>query len=180
MKLNINEKKILESEVISPKISNIELSRQLRITTQGVGKIRKNLERKGIIDRYETVLDYEKIGINFFVFALVKIMPKVFRKYNEEIKRIFSDPHIILLVNVPQTSITNIILFGFRDVNEYDRYFKFLQSKLPGLIEIKDSYVFSNESFEKNSASGLFIKMIKEYGQKSVETPAPPMIEQNK
>ncbi|MBD3164901.1 winged helix-turn-helix transcriptional regulator [Candidatus Woesearchaeota archaeon] len=180
MKLNNNEKKLLGLIVNSPKISNTELSKHLKVTAQGIGKIKKNLINKGMINRYETILDYEKIGIRFFVFALVKIMPKAFRKYTEDIKKIFADPHIITLINIPQTSITNIILFGFRDVNEYDNYFKFLQSKLPGLIEIKESYVFSNDSFVKNTASGLFIKMIKEFGQKEVKSPSPPMIEQNK
>ncbi len=180
MKLNNNEKNVLELMVNSPKISNSELSSRLNITTQAVGKLRKNLSSKGMIKRYETILDYDKIGIKFFVFALVKIMPKAFRKYTEEIKKIFSDPHIIILINVPQTSITNIILFGFRDVNEYDSYFNFLQSKLPGLIEIKESYVFSDESFVKNSADDLFIKMIREFGQSQVKSPAPPMIRQDK
>ena len=107
-------------------------------------------------------------------------MPKAFRSYKKTVNEIFKHPNIILLINVPQTNITNIMLFGFRDIAEYDNFFNLLQSRLPGLVEIKESYVFSSESFIKNSASELFIKMIDEFGEKNIQKPKPPYIEQKK
>jgi DNA-binding Lrp family transcriptional regulator len=178
MKLNKNEKSVLIALLESPRISAKELAKKLGITTQAVGKIKHNLYVKGIINKYETILDYKKLGIECFAFTLVKIMPKAFRRYKKEINEIFSHQNIISLINIPQTSITNIILFGFRDVSEYDHFFKLLQSRLPGLVEIKDSYVFSYDSFIKNSASDLFIKTIREFGEKDVSTPKPPVIKQ--
>ena len=180
MKLTNNEKILLVDMVLNPRVSNKELSEKLKITPQAVGKIKENLRKKEVIKRFDTILDYDKIGIKCFVLTLVKIMPKVFRSYKKEIKEVFSHPNIITLINIPQTSITNIILFGFRDVTEYDNYFNLLQSRLPGLVEIKESFVFSNESFVKNSASELFIEMVKEFGEKDIIHPKPPKIEQNK
>ena len=180
MKLTKNDKTVLEMLVENPRIPNKEVSKKLNITTQAVGKIKKSLTNKQIINKFETILDYQKIGIKCFAFTLVKIMPKAFRSYKKEVKEIFSHPNIISLVNIPQTSITNIILFGFRDVTEYDNFFKLLQSRLPGLVEIKESYVFSHDSFIKNSASKLFIKTIREFGEKGIVHPKPPEIEQNK
>jgi DNA-binding Lrp family transcriptional regulator len=171
MKLTKNEKILLEMILKNPKISNKEISEELNITVQGVGKIRKNLKNKGLINRYETILSYSKIGIKCFALTLVKIMPKTFRKHRKELDEILSHPNIILLVNVPQTNITNIILFGFRDVSEYSMFFNSMQSKLPGFIEVKESYVFSSESFTKNSAKDLFIKMVQEFGKENLPMP---------
>lgn len=176
MKLTKNEKTILVSILENSLISNKELSKKLNITTQAVGKIKKNLHSKGILDKYETILDYKSIGIECFALTQVKIMPRAFRSYKKEIKEIFSHPNIIALINIPQTSITHIILFGFRDVAEYDMFFKLLQSRLPGLVEIKESHVFSYDSFIKMSASDLFIKTVKEFGEKNIIHPRPPMI----
>ncbi|MFH2028745.1 MAG: hypothetical protein ABIJ08_06410, partial [Nanoarchaeota archaeon] len=141
---------------------------------------KQNLKAKGIIDKYEIILNYKKININCFVLALVKIMPKAFRRYEKGIGEILSNSNIISLINVPQTSITHIILFGFKDIDEYDSFFRYLQAKLPGLLEIKESYVFSNESFLKNSSADLFLKAIKEFGDKRTNKPELPEIDQTR
>jgi DNA-binding Lrp family transcriptional regulator len=158
MKLTINEKKIIIAILEEPDVSNKILAQKLGISTQAVGKIKTNLKNKKLIDRHEIILDYNTTGINCFVLTLVKIMPIAFKKYKKEIKEIFSNPNIVTLINIPQTRITNIILFGFRNVNEYSDYFRLVQSKLPGFIEIKESYVFSNDSILKNSSTDLFRK----------------------
>ncbi|MBW2982148.1 Lrp/AsnC family transcriptional regulator [Candidatus Woesearchaeota archaeon] len=178
MKLTNNEKIILNELITNPKTTNKELAEKLKISVQGVGKIRKSINNKGLINKFETVLDYEKLGIKCFALTLVKIMPKAFRKHKKEINEIFSHPNVILLISVPQTYITHIVLFGFRDVSEYSNFFRLLQSRLPGLIEIKESYVFSNDSFIKNSSAELFIKVIEELGQKVISKPKPPIVEQ--
>lgn len=180
MKLTKNEKVLLQEIILNPKISNLSLAEKLGITTQGIGKIKKSLESKGIIDRYETILNYDKLGIKCFALTLVKIMPKAFRSYKGDLDEIFSHPNIIAQINIPQTNITNIVLFGFRDVTEYSNFFRLLQSRLPGIIEIKESFVFSSESFIKNSASDLFIKIIGEMGEENIPKPKPPKISQKK
>ncbi|MBW2965918.1 Lrp/AsnC family transcriptional regulator [Candidatus Woesearchaeota archaeon] len=180
MKLTINEKELLNELISNPKISNKELSKKLGITVQGVGKIRKSLANKGLINRYETILDYDKIGVKCFALTLVKIMPKAFRTYKKNIDDFFSHPNIILLINVPQTAITNIVLFGFRDVSEYSNFFRLMQSRLPGIMEIKESYVFSSDSFIKNSSSDLFLKVIEELGKEMIPRPKPPVLEKDK
>ncbi|MFC1690643.1 Lrp/AsnC family transcriptional regulator [Nanoarchaeota archaeon] len=173
MKLTNNEKTVLELLITDPRASNTELAKDLGISSQGVGKIKRGLKRKEIIESYETTLNYKNIGIRCFALSLVKIMPKAYRRYKETITEVFSHPNIISLINLPQTNISHIILFGFRDVAEYDNFFMQLQEKLPGLIEIKETHVFSNESFIKNSASDLFIKMVKEFGEKKIKPRVP-------
>ena len=124
------------------------------------------------------MLKQNDVANNFFhqLSNLAKIMPKAFRSFRKTVDEIFSHPNLITLINVPQTNITNIMLFGFRDISEYDNFFKLLQSRLPGLVEIKESYVFSNESFIKFSSAELFKKTIEEFGEKYIAKPKPPVV----
>jgi len=180
MKLTKNEQKTMELILNNPKIKNQEISDLLGITSQAIGKIRRNLREKGILKGYEAVLDYEKMGIRLFALSLVKLMPKAFRKYNkDEISKIMQPPNVIALFTVPQTTITHIILYAFRGISEYDNYFRTFQEKLAGLMEIKESYVFSNESFIKNSSKDLFFKMLSEMRKEKVmPTPIKPRIKE--
>jgi len=173
MKLTKNEERTLGLILLKPNIKNQEIADKLSLTSQAIGKIKQNLRKKGILKGYEAILDYEKMGIKLFALSLVKIMPKAFRKYEkEEINKMLQPSNVITLFTIPQTNITHIILYAFRDIAEYDNYFRILQSKLAGLIEIKETYVFSNESFIKNSSVDLFFKILSESG-KEKEMPAP-------
>ena len=173
MKLNNNEKRVLSELLVNPKITNKALAKKMKLTAQGIGKIRSGLKNKGVINNYELVLNYEKIGLRCFAFTLVKIMPKAFREYKKKIQEMLSHPNILMSIRLSQTNVTHLVLFGFRDVSEHSRYFELLQSDLPGLVEIKESFVFSNESFIKNSSAALFLKLIREFGDKRTETVEP-------
>ena len=74
MKLTKNENNLLELIIKNPKISNKEIAKKLNITSQAIGKIKKNLNNKGLIDGYETILNYKKVDITCFAFTLVKII----------------------------------------------------------------------------------------------------------
>lgn len=178
MKLTKNEQKTLELILGNAKIKNQEIADQLGLTSQAIGKIRGNLRKKNILKGYEAVLDYENMGIRLFALSLVKIMPKAFRKYNkDEINEILQPPNVIALFTVPQTTITHIILYAFRNIAEYDHYFRTLQEKLAGLMEVKESYVFSNNSYIKNSPRDLFFKILTEMRtEKVMPTPLKPKI----
>ncbi|MHC4269665.1 MAG: winged helix-turn-helix transcriptional regulator [Planctomycetota bacterium] len=81
MKLTNNEVYVLKLMVENPIITNQDISNNLEITSQGVGKIRKQLTEKGFIKDQELRLDYEKLGINIHTIALIKILPSVFNKF---------------------------------------------------------------------------------------------------
>jgi len=178
MKLTKNEQKTLELILGNAKIKNREIAERLGLTSQAIGKIRGNLRKKNILKGYEAILDYENMGIRLFALSLVKIMPKAFRKYNkDEINKIIQPPNVIALFTVPQTTITHIILYAFRNIAEYDNYFRTLQERLAGLMEVKESYVFSNNSYIKNSPRELFFKVLSEMGkEKIMPTPLKPKI----
>ena len=107
-------------------------------------------------------------------------MPKAFQKYKkEEIDKMIKPPNVIALFTIPHTTVTHILHYAFRGITEYDNYFRTLKEKLAGLMEIKESYVFSNESFIKNSPKDLFSKILYEMrGEKIMPTPLKPKIKE--
>ncbi len=72
MKLTENEQFALRLLVEDPLITNKDIAKKLKITSQGVGKIRKQLYKKGIIKSHELRLDYEKLGVNILAIAMIK------------------------------------------------------------------------------------------------------------
>ena len=74
MRLTKNDRFVLKCLIENGRVSDAEIARKLKITLQGVGKIRKKLENSGIIKGYSTTVDYQKLGIN--VFAVVTIKPE--------------------------------------------------------------------------------------------------------
>jgi len=177
MKLNKNEKFTLTLMLKNPNISNTEIANELKITTQAVGKIKKQLISKGFIKEKELVLDYDKLGIKIFTIALIKIMPKAFNKFKaKELDNLLQPVNVINSYAIPQTNVTHIIIYAFRNIEEYENYFKTLQTKLGDLMEIRETYVVSPKSILKSSSKELFLKILEEYG-KEKEMPEPEITE---
>lgn len=173
MKIKDNEKFILQYMIENPNITNNELASKLDITTQAVGKIKKQLYSKGIISGTEIQLDYEKIGIGLFAIALIKIMPRAFKKFKtKDLNNILQPENVIHSFILPQSDVTHIIIYAFRNVEEYDNYFKTLQTELGEYVEIKQNYVLSPKSMIKSSSKEIYLKILKEYG-KNKELPEP-------
>lgn len=170
MKLNKNEKFTLKLMLSNPEVPNMEIAKHLNITTQAVGKIKKKLISKGVFNAHELKLDYEKMGISVFVVALIKIMPRAFKKFKaKELDQVLQPLNVIHSFTLPQTNVTHIIIYGFRNVDEYDTYFRTLQTKLGEFIEIRESYVFSPKSILKSSSKELFLNALEEHDKE--ETP---------
>ena len=172
MKLNENERFTLKLMLENPEISNAEIAGKLKITPQAVGKIKKQIALKGIIKRNELVLDYEKMGINIFTITLIKIMPKAFKKFkSKELSKLLQPVNAIQSFIIPQTNVTHAIIYAFRNIEEYETYFKTLQTKLGDLIEIKEAYVVSPKSILKTSSAELFLKLLEEHGREKILKP---------
>ncbi len=161
MKLSNNERLTLSLLVQDPNLTNNDISESLEITAQGVGKIRKQLAIKGLIESQELHLDYEKLDINIQVIALIKIMPSAFKKFNKkELDRLIKPANAIKSYAIPKTDITHIIIYAFRNIKEYDKYFRDILDKFGDTVEIKDSFVLSSESVIKSSSRDMFLNVL--------------------
>lgn len=166
MKLNPNEKFTLKLLLENPSVTNAEIAKKMGLTPQAVGKIKKQLNTKGLVKKQELVLDYERFGINIFSITLIKIMPKAFKKFGAKgLDKLLQPVNAIHSFVIPQTNVTHAIIYAFRSIQEYENYFKTLQTKLGDLVEIKESYVVSPRSLIKSSSAELFLKLLEDYGK---------------
>ena len=172
MELTRNERRVLKFLIENGRVTDAELSKKLKITSQAIGKIRKKLEREGIIKGYSTTIDYEKIGIKVFAIALFKFIPEVWKtmKDKDVDKRIIG-PNIISFYRIPEGDVTHIVVYGFRNLDELDHYFHVLQTERGHISEIRKLYIFSAKSLKKDSPNDLCIKVLKEWGYEQLPRP---------
>ena len=161
MKLNKNEKFVLMLMIKNPLITNKEIAKKLKITSQGAGKIRKQLYKKGIIKNHELGLDYEKLGVNILAIAMIKILPSVFKKFKKnELDEVLRHMNVIRSYAIPETDITHMILYAFRNIKEYDIYFRNILEKFGDYVEIKHTFVISSGSKIKSSSKDIFLDVL--------------------
>ncbi len=164
MKLNENEKKTLKLLIENARMPDSKIASILNISSQAVGKIRRKLEEK-LIDSYTLNLDYSKLGINTFAIAIAKLTKEGMNKGEIEVeKNLMNIPHIISIYRIPKGSLSHIILYGFKDMNELDEFFHSPETKrrLHDLIETQELFTFSHSSLIKNDPAKLFHKVIDE------------------
>ncbi len=140
--LTKNEKRILNLLLDNARVSDAELARETGISTQGARKIRLKLEKEYIAG-YRTIVDYKKIGIDIFAVALVSITEP----------GILSDKNIIGAFEVNEGELTHILVLGFKDIEELDRF------KMKA--HVQKIHVLSRSKFLKNSPMELLKDMLK-------------------
>lgn len=145
-KLTRNEKKVLSHLAGNARITDSEISSKIKISPQGVSKIRKKLENN-FIQEYRTVINYEKLGIN--VFAIIQI--KIFNK------DILKNKNIIGAFEINESNGTHILIMGFASLEELDEYKK----KISKDAEIQKINVVSKKGFLKQSPVELIKKQLK-------------------
>lgn len=160
--LNKNEKKTLKCLLADAKMSDSAIAAQLRISSQAVGKIRRKLENT-VIKSYSVNVDYAKLGVQTFAIALAKMTHSGFDEGEMEIEeRLISDPHVINVFRLPSGSYTHILLYGFRDIDEMENFFRSSVSSrdIHQFLDNRELFTFSHNSLIKNDPVPLFIKII--------------------
>lgn len=164
MNLTKHEKRVIKCLLENGKVSDKDISKELNITSQAVGKIRKKLENLKIIEGYSVSINYEQVDINAFAIILAKLTPEGW-KYKGGIgiqEKIAVNPNIIAIYRVQEGQITHIIHCAFRNLKELDKYMHVLQSQYSDYLEIIKTYAFSNSSIIKESSSELICKILDE------------------
>lgn len=169
MNLKYNEKLVLKLMLGDSEISNQKIAKKLKLTQQAVGKIKKQLFEKGFIKSRELSIDYEKFGVNLHAIALIKVNSNSLKKQKVQslINKVLKPINAIRSYSIPQTDVTHVIIYAFKNIKDYDDYFKKIKKTFGDLVEIKESYVFSSASILKSSSKDLFLSVIKDGGKKS-------------
>lgn len=160
--LTKNDQKVLKTLIEHAKISDAEIARKMGLTQQAIFKIRHKLESKGIIKSYQPVIDFKKIGINVLVLLGIRVKEAVWQLSTEaEVSdRIGKVPYVINAFRIPESDITHVLLMGFKNIDQKDRYLMKLQSKFSSEVEIKIVYPFSVDRIITMSSLGLLYEML--------------------
>lgn len=152
---------MLKLLVKNPSSTNQELSDMVGVTPQGIGKIRKQLLEKGYIKTHELGLDYEKLGINIHAIAMIKILPSVFKKFKKnKLDNVLQPINAIRSYAIPETDVTHIIIYAFKDIKDYESYFRNILEEFGDYVEIKHTFVLSSGSIIKSSSKLMFLDVL--------------------
>lgn len=88
-------------------------------------------------------------------------MPSVFKKFkNNELDKVVRPLNAIRSYAIPETDITHIIIYAFRNIKEYDSYFRNVLDEFGDYVEIKHSFVLSSGSIIKSSAREMLLDVL--------------------
>ena len=167
-----NEKKVIKALIENGRTSDAHIGRKLNISLQAVRKIRKKLENEGVIQGYSTQINYEKIGMTTFAIALLEIQADAWEKYGgKAIQNTLLHPNAIKFYRIPQADITHLIIYGFRNLDEYNDFFEHMQESQARFVRVKGLYTISNKNFARKSASDLIRKILDETGKEKAPKP---------
>jgi DNA-binding Lrp family transcriptional regulator len=162
LKLTAHDKQVLRKIIEQAKTPDSDIAKKIGISPQAVFKIRNKLERLGIIKGYIPIIDYKKIGINVMVSLTIGITPETWAKYSDSdiSERIRLIPHIIGAYRVADVRATHILLMGFRDTFEKERFIAHLQTKMAKQMQILQMYTFSVDKMIVQTPMGLLHQVV--------------------
>jgi len=173
MDMNKNDTFVLKKIIKNPKISNMAISKELGISSAGVGKIRDKLERKGIIKSYSAKLSNSAIGLDTFGILHIRVTTEGWR-YRGGLgiqDFIASNPNVVSVYRIPGRQVTHILMCAFRNIKEFDTFLHVVQAQLSDYIEVVESHVFSADSIVKDTFNDLMLKIIDEGDDKRMPEP---------
>jgi len=157
-KLTANQKKVLHRIIQEGRISDTKISKEMNISQQAVFKIREHLEDIGVIEGYAPLINFEKIGIHVLHFMGIEVKSKLWNQFKEtEINnKLLQLPMLFELYRVPLSKITHIMVFGFKDIDQVEKFMKKMKSSYSEEFEIKWQYSFSVKNIISQSPLKLF------------------------
>ena len=153
-----NEKEIIRLLLDNGRISDMEMAANLKISAQAVGKIRKKLEDKEIIEGYSCNLNFEKMGIGMLCVCMMKFKDKFYETIeNHNVNEFLEKIPASIFTCIPASSEISVIsLYGFRNAKEMERYAHLMKTKLHEYVEVVRIFSFSPYSLVKINPTNLF------------------------
>jgi Lrp/AsnC family transcriptional regulator, leucine-responsive regulatory protein len=159
--LTKNEKKVLLYLLEDGRLTDAKIARNLRMTVQGARKIRLGLEEKGVIEGYSVKINYSSMGISVYAITLVKVLPAAWDRYTaKEIEEKLSVSNLVKLYRIMSGSITHVLVYGFRDMPEMNRFFRHIQEHYNNYLSIERINTFSEDGLGRKTIKGLIRKIL--------------------
>lgn len=161
-KLTENDKLVLKEILDSKKIPDSDIAKTMKLSPQAIAKIRTKLENCGIIKGYIPIIDFKKIGINVMTLIIIQLTPKIWTEFSDDqiSAKIIKTPNVINAYRVSEDQSSHILLLGFRDTSQKDKYITQLQTKFAEDVQIKGIYTFSVDKIISQSPLGLLHEIL--------------------
>jgi DNA-binding Lrp family transcriptional regulator len=161
-KLTKNEKTVLKKIIEQAKIPDSEIAKKMGLSQQAIFKIRHKLEQAGIITGYAPIINFKKIGIELLVVLGIKFNQHIWEKYSEEqiSEKIRGIPQVIISYRIPDSGISHLLVLGFRNTEQKDRFIMKLQTKYSKDIDIVHVYPFSVDRIIKSNDISMLNSII--------------------
>ena len=161
-KLTKNDQEVLKIIIQQAKIPDADIAKRLGLSTQAISKIRHKLEEKGIIKGYQPVLNLKKLGITVMAVMVINLTPEVWAEHTDEqiSERIRKIPYVMNAYRILEPDASHIVVMGFRDVGQMDRYLARIQTKFANEIKTQRLYTFSTDKIITESQIGLLYEIL--------------------
>jgi Lrp/AsnC family transcriptional regulator, leucine-responsive regulatory protein len=161
-RLTRNDMEVLKSIIQHAKMPDTDIAKKMGLSPQAVFKIRHKLENLGIIKGYQPVLDLKKVGIRVMAMLIIKLMPDVWDEYTDEqiSERIRQIPYVINAYRVLESDASHVLIMGFRDIHQMDKYIAKIQTRFAREIAIKNIIPFATEKVITQSPVGLLYEIL--------------------
>lgn len=137
--LDRTDRRILEILQTRGRISNVELAREINLSTTPCAERVRRLERAGVITGYKAVVDAEKIGLSICIFVEVKLDHTTAEAF-ERFQRTIEDLDDVAECYMIAGEFDYLLKLMVSDVSAHRR---FMNESLPKLRDVKQtrSYV---------------------------------------
>jgi len=160
--LTRNDQEVLKSIILHAKIPDTEIAKKMGLSPQAVFKIRHKLEESGIIKGYHPILDLKKLGIGVMALLVIKLTPEVWDTHSDVqiAERIRQIPYVINAYRVLDPNASHILVMGFRDLAQMDKYIAKMQTRFAREVLIQRIYPFAPNKVILESPVGLLYEIL--------------------
>lgn len=163
-----NEKAVLKLLLNNSKMSDTDIAKEINISTQAIGRIRKRLEEE-VIKKYSVELDKKALGIDLIVRIKIKFENLTAKDAEEVEKKLRADKNIFSIFKLMSGEGEYLLVAGFKDMNELKTVIEHYKKEAKMQYSIKELIPLHLDCLLKSSFSDLYNKMIDTCGTKHLE-----------
>ncbi|GAH44412.1 unnamed protein product [marine sediment metagenome] len=153
------------------KISDTAIGNKLNISSQGVGRIRRKLEKE-IIKSYSLNLDYTKLGIGIFFQGKIKLTAEGIELGKKKVEeKLMNNERFFALYELLGENFSYLFIAAFKDVHELHSFFNSNKNyeNFHKYIQVTDTISIPIRGMLKNNMIPLINKLIDEQKTRKIK-----------